>query len=68
MKLESFGFNLTEPGIVSIDLAFSQGTYQKVKNFIQKIEKNIRVMDITELNFQNVGNNLSLKIKTYYLE
>jgi hypothetical protein len=26
------------------------------------------VMDITELNFQNVGNNLSLKIKTYYLE
>lgn len=68
MKLSSFGFNLTEPGAVVINLAFSQGTYQKVKNFIQKIEKNIRVMDIVELSFQNVGNSLSLKIKTYYLE
>ena len=68
MELTNFGFNFTEPGIIEMNFSFKQGTYQKVKNFIQKIEKNIRVMDITELSFQNVGNVLNLKIKTYYLE
>ncbi|MCF7907066.1 type 4a pilus biogenesis protein PilO [Patescibacteria group bacterium] len=68
MELTNFGFNFTEPGVVMMDFGFKQGTYQKVKNFIQKIEKNIRVMDIVELSFQNVGNALNLKIKTYYLE
>jgi Tfp pilus assembly protein PilO len=68
MELANFGFEFTEPGVVVIELGFREGTYQKVKNFIQKIEKNIRVMDIIELSFQNVGNELNLKIKTYYLK
>jgi len=38
-----------------------------MKKFIKQIETNIRIMDIQELSFQNIGNVLKLNIKTYYL-
>ncbi|OQX71381.1 hypothetical protein B6D52_01720 [Candidatus Parcubacteria bacterium 4484_255] len=55
-------------GVINLSLSFEGGTYQKMKKFIKQIETNIRVMDINELSFQNVGNTLNLKIQTYYLD
>jgi len=54
-------------GIIDLSLSFKDGTYQKMKKFIKQIETNIRIMDIEKLSFQNIGNILNLKIKTYYL-
>ncbi|MCD6442316.1 hypothetical protein J7L24_02135 [bacterium] len=55
-------------GVINLSLSFEGGTYQKMKKFIKQIETNIRVMDINELSFQNIGNVLNLKIQTYYLD
>ncbi len=66
--LELTGLNIDfSDGIINLSLSFMDGTYQKMKKFIKQIETNIRVMDIHELSFQDVGNVLNLKIKTYYL-
>lgn len=66
--LELMGLGVDfDKGVIDISLSFTDGTYQKMKKFIKQIETNIRVMDIKELSFQNIGNILNLKIKTYYL-
>ena len=68
-NLELTGLNVDfGEGIINLSLSFADGTYQKMKKFIKQIETNIRVMDIQELSFQNIGNVLNLKIKTYYLD
>ena len=67
-NLELTGMNLDfDDGVINLSLNFMDGTYQKMKKFIKQIETNIRVMDIRELSFQNIGNILYLKIETYYL-
>jgi len=67
-NLELTGMNLDfGDGVINLSLSFMDGTYQKMKKFIKQIETNIRVMDIRELSFQNIGNILHLKIETYYL-
>jgi len=67
-NLELTGLNIDfGQGVINLSLSFGDGTYQKMKKFIKQIETNIRVMDIYELSFQNIGNILHLKIKTYYL-
>ncbi|OQX70998.1 hypothetical protein B6D52_02915 [Candidatus Parcubacteria bacterium 4484_255] len=68
-NLELTGLNLDfDNGVINLNLGFKGGTYQDIKKFIKQIETNIRIMDINELSFQNIGNTLNLKIQTYYLD
>ncbi len=68
-NLELTGLNVDfGDGVINLSFSFADGTYQKMKKFIKQIETNIRIMDIYELGFQNIGNVLNLKIKTYYLD
>ena len=66
LMLTEFSTNFDQ-GVINLSLGFEGGTYQKMKKFIKQIETNIRIMDIQELSFQNIGNVLKLNIKTYYL-
>jgi len=57
-----------ENGEITMTFSFTNGGYQMVKKFLGKIESNIRIMDVTNISLKEVGNILSLTIKSYYLE
>ncbi len=55
-------------GEITMNFSFTGGDYQKVKGFLKRIEKNIRIMDVTSVSFKGVGSSISLTIKSYYLQ
>ncbi len=57
-----------EDGEITMNFGFTNGDYQKVKDFLKDIEKNIRIMDVTSISLKEVGNLVSLTIKSYYLK
>ncbi len=67
LTLTRFDFDFGQ-GVVTLNLNFKDGTYQIIKQYLEMIEKNIRIMDVTHLDIKNVGNLLSLTIQSYYLE
>ncbi len=66
-KMGSFSYKYGE-GNLMLNLDFGGGTYQDIKNFLDEIEKNIRVMDVTNISLKDAGDKLSLTIKSYYFE
>ncbi|MDD4996394.1 MAG: hypothetical protein PHW15_02925 [Patescibacteria group bacterium] len=66
-NLEGFSYKYGE-GVLIFNFNFVGGTYQDVKKFLEEIEKNIRVMDVTNIAIKNAGDGFSLVIKSYYLE
>jgi len=67
LELGVFDFSFEE-GILIINLSLDGGNYQSVKKYLNEIEKNIRVMDVTGISLKNIGSSFSLTIQTYYLE
>lgn len=53
-------------GILTLNFDFGGATYQDIKIFLDEIEKNIRIMDVTNISVKKVGNEFSLTIKSYY--
>ncbi len=54
-------------GVININLAVSDVSYAKLKNFFNILERNIRLFDINSFNFMPAEGNLALNLKTYYL-
>ena len=68
-KLELVGFTIGhDKGTIMLAFTFKGGDYQGVKQYLNSIEKNIRIMDVDTITVKELGNVLSLTIKTYYLE
>lgn len=68
-KLKSGGFSYKySDGVLTFNFDFTGGTYQEIKNFLDEIEKNIRIMDVTDIAIKDAGEKFSLTIKSYYLE
>lgn len=57
-----------EQGTIIMSLSFTGGEYRTVKEYLSTIEKNIRIMDVTELSIREIGNLFSLTVKSYYIE
>ena len=55
-------------GVYYVTVSFSGGNYQLFKRLLTTIEKNIRIMDITNLSFSGAGESCNFTINTYYLE
>lgn len=55
-------------GTVIMSLSFTGGDYRVIKEYLSAIEKNIRIMDVTNLSMREVGNLFSLTVKSYYIE
>lgn len=67
--LELDGLNIGfEKGVINMDLSFKGGSHQIIKQFLDRIEKNIRVMDVTQISMMDLGDRLSITIQTYYKE
>ncbi|MDD3101591.1 MAG: type 4a pilus biogenesis protein PilO [Patescibacteria group bacterium] len=66
MKFTEFSVKSDE-GITTINLNFDEGDYQSCKEFLDYLEKNIRIMDVSQITLKDAGASLSVIIKTYSL-
>ncbi len=67
--LELVGFSVDySQGVVTTNLTFKGGSYQTIKQYLDFIEKNIRIMDVEKIDIGEMGNIFSLSIKSYYLD
>ena len=67
--MESLGFDFVyDQGVLQINLRLKTSNYQDIKKYLDEIEKNIRIMDITSISIKGIGTDLSLSIRSYYLE
>ncbi|MDA2922902.1 hypothetical protein MYX07_06595 [Patescibacteria group bacterium AH-259-L07] len=57
-----------ERGAITMGLSFTGGEYRSIKEYLSTIEKNIRIMDVTDLSMKEIGNLFFLSVKSYYLE
>lgn len=55
-------------GTINISMSLIGIDYKGMKTLLKMIENNLRIMDITTLNFQYDSETLSLDISTYYLK
>ncbi len=61
-----------QTAIASLPITFTvSGTYVSLKSFLQEIEQNLRIIDVTDINFTAPGAketsmDFSMKAKTYY--
>jgi hypothetical protein len=53
-------------GVININLSLSAINYQGFKNLLKLLENNLRLFDITEVNFSPGENSASLTLATYY--
>jgi len=68
-NMEFLNFNYSSGnGILQIELFFNGTNYQNIKEYLGELEKNIRIMDVTNISLAGIGENFSLKIQSYYLE
>ena len=67
LKIINFDFSF-EKGVIVMSFRFKGGTYQTVKQYLEMLEKNIRIMDVVNINMTDIGNNFTIKIHSYYLE
>lgn len=66
-ELGNFDFEIGD-GVLTLKLNFSGGSYARIKEYLGNIEKNIRIMDIKEIEVANIGKDLSIIVQSYYLE
>ena len=66
LELTDFGVTFGE-GVIRTNLSFKGGTYQVCKQYLDNLEKNIRVMDVAKIEMSNIGNGISLAIHSYYM-
>lgn len=57
-----------QKGTIVMHLSFVGGNYQTIKEYLSTIEKNIRIMDVTNLSMREIGNLFSFSVKSYYIE
>ncbi len=68
-NMEFLGFNYTfDQGVLQINLSFEGTNYQNIKKYLNELEKNIRVMDVTNISLAGIGSTFDLKIQSYYIE
>jgi len=66
--MEFIGFSVdSDKGVTTISLNFDKGNYQACKEFLDYLEKNIRIMDVSQIALKDIGTSLSVTIKTYSL-
>ncbi|MDD5625710.1 MAG: type 4a pilus biogenesis protein PilO [Patescibacteria group bacterium] len=66
--MEFVGFSVnSDKGVTTINLNFDKGTYQACKEFLDYLEKNSRIMDVSQIALKNIGTSLTVTIKTYSL-
>ena len=53
-------------GSLSISLSLSAINYNNLKNLLRLLESNLRLFDVTEVNFDPGGNGVELILSTYY--
>mgnify|MGYP000985493738 CR=1 FL=1 len=53
-------------GSLSINLSLSAINYNNLKNLLRLLESNLRLFDVTEINFDPGGNGVELILSTYY--
>ena len=53
---------------VQIELALSEVSYSKLKNILDLMENNLRLLDVQSFNFNAVEGKLSISCQAYYLE
>lgn len=53
-------------GSLSISLSLSAINYNNLKNLLRLLESNLRLFDVTEVNFDPGGNGVELVLSTYY--
>jgi len=58
--------NQTKVGELKLDLSLSAVSYSGFKNLLKLLETNLRLFDITQINFSPEGNTVSLTLATYY--
>ncbi len=67
--MEPLGFDFAfDQGVLQINLHLKTSNYQDIKKYLDEIEKNIRIMDITSISIKGIGTDLSLTVQSYYLE
>lgn len=58
--------NGTKVGVVNLTISLSAVNYGGLKNLLRLLENNLRLFDITQVNFSPSGNAVELTISTYY--
>jgi len=61
-RSDDFGISMIE-----ISLSVSSGPYDEFKNFLDKVEKNMRLMDIVSLSYSPSGESYGLTLRSYYM-
>ena len=59
---------LPDIGIIEIKIKLTGGNYQMFKKFLKEVENNLRILDITSINFPERMDSFNVTLKTYYLE
>jgi len=67
LNIQSFSINL-DKGVTTINLGLAGGNYEIFKRFLESVENNIQIMDITDLSLSEDQTSFSVTIKTYYQE
>lgn len=57
-----------ELGEIQVDLSLSDVSYIKIKNLMDLLESNLRLVDVQSFHFNAQEGSLSLMFKTYYLK
>lgn len=55
-------------GVINMKLGISGVDYNKLVQLLNKIETNLRLMDVTDIAFAPEGNSVNLSINTYYIK
>ncbi len=50
-----------------ISLKLEKGSYERFKEFLDKVEKNLRILEVVFVNFDPKGASFGVDLKTYYL-
>ncbi|MBU4332044.1 type 4a pilus biogenesis protein PilO [Patescibacteria group bacterium] len=53
---------------LDINLSLSGGHYFDLKNFLQDVERNLRLLDVTSVNFIGEGDSFVVNMGAYYIE
>jgi len=65
LEMKNFSIN-SQSGVTTVKLSLAGSNYQTFKQFLDIVENNIQIMDITDLNLSIEQTNFDVTIKTYY--
>jgi len=61
-------FSLNQLGVLDVTLSLSGGSYNKFKIFLDKVERNIRLLDIKLIGFEAGLETLEIALSTYFFD